>query len=571
MRYHALICDYDGTIAHDGRVAPGTTAALERLVASGRRLVLVTGRTRAQLERDFDRIELFDRIVAENGGVMYDPKSREERLLTEAADPRLVAELEARGVQPLGVGQAIVATWGPHDVAVLEAIRSLGLELEIVFNKGAVMVLPTGVTKASGLQAALKDLGLSAHNAIGVGDAENDHAFLGLCELSAAVANALPTLKERADIVLSGDHGDGVVELVGRILDDDLRAAESAIPRLSLVLGEGTEGPVRIGPRARVLLAGPSGSGKSTLVLAFLESLADRDYQFVLVDPEGDYETLQGAVTLGNADRSATIEEISAAMADPSRSVAVNLLGDPRADRSKRSDELLLRVQEHRAGSGRPHWLILDEAHHLLPAEWGPVPESTPRAIEGILGVTVHPDRIAPAFLEVIDELVVVGSEPAETIASFAKAARISGPPDVPGSLEADEALVWHVDRSGGPQRLDRFVPMEPRGERRRHRRKYAEGELPSDRSFWFRGPHGRLNLQAQNLELFMQIGDGVDDETWLHHQRQGDFSRWIRDALKDADLAGAVAVVEEDRTATPAEARRRIRQAIEDRYAGPT
>ena len=206
----------------------------------------------------------------------------------------------------------------------------------------------------------------------------------------------------------------------------------------------------------------------------------------------------------------------------------------------------------------------------MLPAGWRPAPESTPENIEGFLGVTVHPDRLARSFLEAINTLVVVGSDPALVVASFAKAAKVEPPADVPSGLEADEALLWHIDRSGGHQLVERFVPTEPRGERRRHRRKYAEGELSGDRSFWFRGPDDRLNLQAQNLELFMQIGDGVDDETWLHHQRKGDYSRWMREILKDEDLAAEVAAVEEDQSASLVEARRRIREAIEQRYAAP-
>ena len=226
MRYRVLVCDYDGTIAHDGRVAPATVAALERVTASGRRLVLVTGRERSELAADLDRFGLFDRIVTENGGVLLDPAGGQERLLTEAADPRVVEALRRRGVQPLIVGRAIVATREPYEVVALQTIRELGLELEIIFNKGAVMILPTGVTKATGLQAALADLGLSAPEALGVGDAENDHAFLRLCGLSAAVGNALPVLKEAVDIVLDGEDGAGVAELVDRLLDDDLGRAE---------------------------------------------------------------------------------------------------------------------------------------------------------------------------------------------------------------------------------------------------------------------------------------------------------------------------------------------------------
>ena len=231
MRYRVLVCDYDGTIAHDGRVAPATMAALERVAASGRRLVLVTGRERSELAADLDRFELFDRIVTENGAVLLDPADGLERLLTEPADPRVVEALRRRGVQPLIIGRAIVATREPYEVVALQAIRELGLELEIIFNKGAVMILPTGVSKATGLQAALADLGVPARKAVGVGDAENDHAFLRLCGLSAAVGNALPVLKEAVDIVLDGEDGVGVAELVDRLVGDDLPTVERGAHR----------------------------------------------------------------------------------------------------------------------------------------------------------------------------------------------------------------------------------------------------------------------------------------------------------------------------------------------------
>ena len=109
-----------------------------------------------------------------------------------------VAELARRGVNPLGVGTSIVATREPHETTVVEVIKELGLELQVIFNKGAVMVLPSGINKATGLAAALQSFDIPPENVIGVGDAENDHAFLELCGLSVAVANALPALKERA-------------------------------------------------------------------------------------------------------------------------------------------------------------------------------------------------------------------------------------------------------------------------------------------------------------------------------------------------------------------------------------
>src|SRR5688572_25365379 len=206
MRYLTLCCDYDGTIAHHGTVDAATIAALERLLASGRRLVLVTGRELDDLQRVMPRLDLFERVVAENGALLYTPATREEQPLTDPPSDRLVRALRERGVAPLSVGRCIVATWEPHDTTVLEAIRELGLELQVIFNKGAVMVLPSGVNKASGLAAALRHMGLSPHNAVGVGDAENDHAFLALCECAVAVENALPALKDKADLVMARDH-----------------------------------------------------------------------------------------------------------------------------------------------------------------------------------------------------------------------------------------------------------------------------------------------------------------------------------------------------------------------------
>ena len=230
MRFHALATDYDGTIAHHGLVDDATIAALARVKKSGRKLVLVTGRELPDLIRVFPHIDLFDRAVMENGATVYDPKTKETRILAEPPPPSFAAELKARGVGPISTGHVIVATWEPHQEEVLKAIHDYGLELQVIFNKGAVMILPSGVNKATGLVAALAELGLSPHNAVGVGDAENDHAFLRVCECSAAVANALPAVMNTADIVMKSDHGAGVAELIDRLLDERSLGLEDAEP-----------------------------------------------------------------------------------------------------------------------------------------------------------------------------------------------------------------------------------------------------------------------------------------------------------------------------------------------------
>jgi HAD superfamily hydrolase (TIGR01484 family) len=233
MRYICLICDYDGTIARDGHCAPSTVEALKRVKTSRRKLVLATGRQLDELQAVFPEYTIFDRIVAENGALLYRPTSQDFRSLANPPVPEFVEELRRRGVQPLAVGHSIVATWRPHDTTVLEVIREQGLELQVIFNKNAVMVLPSGVSKVSGLQVALNELQLSAHNTVGVGDAENDLAFLAMCEFSVAVANALPALKERVDWVTSGSHGSGVEELIEKLLSEDLASLSSRLARHS--------------------------------------------------------------------------------------------------------------------------------------------------------------------------------------------------------------------------------------------------------------------------------------------------------------------------------------------------
>src|SRR5215813_13745400 len=222
MRYHALACDYDGTIAWDGHLTESTIAALIAVKKSGRKLILVTGRELDDLTKVFPRVDLFDRVVAENGALLYRPSTREVRTLADRPPEEFVRELVRRGVKPISFGHVIVATWRPHETTAVEVIRDMGLELQVIFNKGAVMILPSGVNKATGLRAALHELGLSPHNVVGVGDAENDHAFLQLCECSVAVANALDTLKERADFVTAAYHGAGVEELIAKLLTDGL-------------------------------------------------------------------------------------------------------------------------------------------------------------------------------------------------------------------------------------------------------------------------------------------------------------------------------------------------------------
>jgi hydroxymethylpyrimidine pyrophosphatase-like HAD family hydrolase len=221
MHYLALATDYDGTLAEEGKVHREVIDALVRLRRTGRKLVLVTGRELEELIGVFPEIVLFDRVVAENGALLYTPAPPAERALAAAPPPEFAAALQQRGVSPIARGRVIVATWQPHETTVLDVIREQGLELEVIFNKGAVMVLPSGVNKATGLLAALRELGIDRENVVGVGDGENDHSLLAACGLGIAVANAVPALKQRADFVTSEARGRGVIEVCDQLIATD--------------------------------------------------------------------------------------------------------------------------------------------------------------------------------------------------------------------------------------------------------------------------------------------------------------------------------------------------------------
>ncbi|HEY1188910.1 MAG TPA: HAD-IIB family hydrolase [Gemmata sp.] len=571
MRFHALATDYDGTIAHDGAVDESTVAALERLKKSGRKLIMVTGRELPDLLAICPCLSLFDLVVVENGAVIYNPHTKETRVLAEPPPPKFAEALRKRGVKPLSVGHVIVAAFVPHQNTILETVRELGLELQVIFNKDAVMVLPSGVNKATGLAVALEALGLSPHNTVAVGDAENDHAFMKVCECAAAVANALPAVKETADIVMKGARGAGVTELIDKMIADDLSDLKTlARHRVPVGAAEGGQEETVDPAGAGVLVCGTSGSGKSTLTTALMEHLADAGYQILVVDPEGDYTNLDFAHVIGNTNQAPRPGDVTEALRDPKRSVVVNLLGVPLADRPAFFAQLLPRVLEEKARTGRPHWLAVDEAHHLLPVGPDAANLATHLPDRGTLYITVHAGAMEPRAVEHVRTLLVIGAHPAATLGEFCKATGEKNPkcPPVAGDkLPTGDALLWHRGQANAV--LVHTKP--PRTERKRHSRKYAEGNLGPERSFHFRGPDAKLNLKASNLFMFVQLADGVDDLTWEFHRTRGDFSNWVRFQIKDNPLADELAGIEADPGAGPKDTRAAVRAAIEARYTLPS
>jgi hydroxymethylpyrimidine pyrophosphatase-like HAD family hydrolase/GTPase SAR1 family protein len=566
MYFLALATDYDGTLAADGRVDAPTMAALRRFKASGRRIILVTGREIRDLQAVMPDLSIFDRVVAENGALLFDPATGADRLLGEPIPAAFADGLRALGVAPLSVGRVVVATWEPHEATVLQAIRTMGLELQIVFNKGAVMVLPPGVSKASGLRAALAEFGLSPHNVVGVGDAENDHSFLSVCGGSAAVANALPMLKSEVDCVLAGDHGAGVTQLIDRILDED--AALAPVAKHGIAIGEDAAGETAfLTPYGgHVLIVGPSGCGKSTLATTLTEQMVARDFAFCALDPEGDYYELDHAVCVGSAATPPDIEDALKLHQENGVNLVINTQALTLGGRRRLFARLAVQAAALRAATGRPHWLVVDEAHEVLPAERAGPPPALPVAGPAAIFVTLDPEALDADVLRSVAVVLAFGDGPAALLAAFARTIGQALPPDLPVPGRG-EVLCW---RPGGTERPLILRPIKPKQRHHRHVGKYATGDVGAWRSFYFRGPDDRLNLPARNLYDFIEVAEALDAATWTHHLRAGDYSAWFEAVIRDGGLARDARAIEGNPALNADESRRMMRKAIWRRYAAP-
>jgi hypothetical protein len=228
---------------------------------------------------------------------------------------------------------------------------------------------------------------------------------------------------------------------------------------------------------------------------------------------------------------------------------------------------MLPEISKLRAETGRPHWVVVDEAHHFLPADGMPAPLTLPQELPALIAVTVHPEALAPALLKLVSTAVGVGKGAGAPLAAYHRAA--TGRDDFAAPMEPTDDHIL-VTRAGSLD-VELVRAAKPKGKRSRQARKYAEGELAEAESFYFRGPTGKLNLRTQNLSIFKQVAQGIDDDTWLHHLRAADYSKWFRTAIKDEKLALEAAAIEKSADKlSAAESRRRIIEAVERRYMAP-
>ena len=544
--FQVVAVDLDGTLTSRGEVSAKALDAIDHARSNGLVAVLVTGRIGAELHAEFPQIaEHVDALVLENGAVIViDGKAR---ALSAPVDDGLVDALTARGV-PHRRGEVLLAIDGMHAATVVEVIGELGLDYQVVWNRAAMMVLPAGITKGTGLGAVLAEMHLSPHNTVAVGDAENDLSLFGMAEIGAAVANAIPSVRQHADLVLDQADGDGIVDLLtGPYLSGAQRWCP---PRRWVNIGVFEDAtPTNLpGSQGRILVTGPTGSGKSYLTGLMAEQWILAGYSVLVIDPEGDHTALQQLNNVDLVDARHYLPEPAELvnMLGPHASIVVDLSRLAEPAKIDYVHRLRPAAEAHREQHGFPHWVIYDEAH-LLGAE-----EKARWTRRGGYALSSFSPKSLPAN-EINSTDVALELTNADTSAEV-------------GSQPVRQATVRF---GSGPARA--FTIAERRTTHVRHRHKYADMVLPKERRFYFRSTGEQHITPAASMHDFGNALAHLDAETLHYHLERGDFSRWLEGTIADTDLAAQVAAQEDELLAHRAADVERIRhqliRAVEERY----
>jgi hydroxymethylpyrimidine pyrophosphatase-like HAD family hydrolase len=549
MKFGVLALDYDGTIARDGVLDPEVRSAIAEVRKRGIAVVIVTGRILAELEQVAGDLHFVDAVVGENGAVMWFANGH-TRQLAYSTSIQFLQELGRRGLQ-FKAGQCVVELDAAAAPQVLSVIRELELPLVLLFNRGHLMVLPQAVSKGPGLREALATLRLSVHNAIAIGDAENDHDLLATCELGVAVSWGSRLLQEAADEVLQGDGPTAVAGYIRRAAKE-MRLPPEKIGQHRLSLGTAEDGrEMTLAIRGfNTVISGDPRSGKSWVAGLMCEQLILQGYSVCVIDPEGDYrtlETLPGVVVFGGEDPPPELPDLARVMRHPDMSVVIDLSHAPYQEKMNYMKSLLPMLAAIRRSTGLPHRIVIDEAHHFLHEP------NVGELLDLTLGAyTLVTYRLADlnSNLRNAMECVIVKrtTEPREnqTLVNLlqAKGGCTSLMADL-SSLGIDEAVLLPGLQETGGQCL-KFKLFPRLTSHVRHKAKYLDVQLLVDQGFWFTGDGKAVAGPARTLKDFLAQLELVPPSVLAGHALRGDFSRWIADVFHDHALASEIRKVEQ-------------------------
>lgn len=518
-------------------------------------LILVTGRRLAVIPELGPFDELCEAIVAENGATIYYPLiNRVETPFGKLAD-EVVQNLKLLNIG-VEFGEAIAATWTPHDRAVLDSIAKTGYAATLEYNKGAVMVLPPGATKGSGLKHALAKLGYSTRNVLACGDAENDRSMFEQADLSVAVSNATPNIRNLADLVLEKKGGEGCRDMLANLVQNKIPPYRCQ-PNRRINLGNTLKkDPVCLSSfnflDSNWCIAGSSGTGKTWIAGLILEQLLDMGYQVCVIDPEGDYRSIKAVprtIVFGSAySPPPAVSDVITLLEYAQINIILDLCQynlDEKRDYVRR---FLQALGGLRARRGVPHWFLLDEAHYFC--QWGG--DSLSELIMenaragGFTFITYQVEGLPEALLNSIDHWIITKLQHERETQHIQNILREQGLP-VPPSIQFGDIpkrqfylSMGNTNQQEPPQSgivsLDQMSRTTPHV---RHLHKYLIAPLPSKKQFYFHTEHGEAAIKpAASLWEFSQILPLLPIDTIRYHLERKDFERWLRDIIKNDELA---------------------------------
>lgn len=547
MRLRAIAVDYDGTIATDGVLHPAVRESIRQARQRGVVVVIVTGRILSDLRCVAGSLDFVDGIVAENGAVVSLPNGHTTSL-GHAPPPSLLTKLTARGID-YQVGRCVIELDAAFANVAISLIRELELPLAITFNRSRMMLLPDSISKSSGLRELLSVLGVSLHNALGIGDAENDHGLLNSCEYGVAVEWGSYLLKQQADYVISGKGPEAVAAYIQQV-SSQLRLPFEKAGQRKLVL-EVMEGqpPLEIAIRGRnVLIAGDSKSGKSWLAGLLCEQMILKGYTIYAFDPEGDYESLAllpNTVMLGGGRLLPRFKDLKMLLPQ-GLSVVLNLSHLGQDEKRSYIWHYLPLVAKYRRRRGYPHRILLDECHYYLnrpDSEQLLDPELDSYAL-----VTYRPSQLPQNIMRSVDAVIVTRlAERAEvdSVRRLVSADLTQSDWYEPlANLDITEAaLLPPTEEARGEVR--RFCVAPRLTQHVRHRTKYFDIPVATGSVFVFTENGRPSGESATTLRELAERVKRLASPVVEGHLRRHDFSKWIANLFGDNELAKTVRELE--------------------------
>ena len=562
MHLKILAFDLDGTLARDGVVAEATWEALRAAKDAGFVLLLVTGRRLSVIPELGPFDELCEAIVAENGATIHYPRIDRVDTPFGKLAYEVVRKLEQLHID-VEFGEAIAATWVPHDRKVLDCIAQTGYAATVEYNKGAVMVLPPGATKGSGLKLALEELGYSTRNVLAVGDAENDRSMFEQADLSVAVPNAIPAIRDLADTVLRKPNGMGCQDLLTGLLDNQIPAYRCR-PDRRIHLGRNAQNePICMSSfnflDSNWAITGDSGTGKTWLAGLILEQLLNMGYQACVIDPEGDYRSLKAVprtIVFGDENNPPpSVSDVITLLEYARISIVLDLCQYNLEEKRAYVKKFLQALGGLRAQRGLPHWFLVDEAHYFCHENGDSLTElirENARA-GGFAFISYRISELPSALLDDISHWIITKTKDEQEVQTLQQVLRKQHPQlqDIPALHQLSSKQFYlsmgHTAQTDPPRsgivqlgELNRVTPHV------RHLHKYLIAPLAKHQQFYFHPQAGEKGIRpAASLWEFSQTLPRLSAKTIRFHLERKDFERWVRDIIHDEELARQIRILD--------------------------